>query len=172
VTLVRVLQKLLMSVVVFASTLALVGVGLMAATAWANRRYDVIDRLESPRNTAGWTSAGLTLDDASLLRLPGVAALPEVSELLAAMVERGVELDPRDGRVYGLLPIWHWCGDDPVRRHVARVDLARVLEFSRESENAAGRAAWDCTSVSEFGWNVSCYRGYERWLADCNMSEE
>ena len=36
-----------------------------------------------------------------------------------AATASGVELAP-DGRVYGLVRIHHWCGNDPVQTHIAR----------------------------------------------------
>jgi len=136
-------------------------------------RVDLIASLASPRKVRGWTASGLVLDDGEVESLPDIELLPERSTFLERILERGVEVDPDDGRVYGLIPIHHWCGNDPVGRHIARVDVARVLEFTGEGGGSGnsipetGRS--DCGSASEWawtelGWDVSCHFLYERWL--------
>ena len=59
-----------------------------------------------------------------------------------------------DGRVYGLVPIWHWCGCDPVGSHLVKVDLSRMLRFL-ENEEASNAGA----QYSEHGWD---FRSFHR----------
>jgi hypothetical protein len=134
---------------------------LALSAASCSMRSDVIERPDAPESVAGYAAHGLTLADGRVIALPDMATLPASSPVLEPMIERGVDVGP-DGRVYGLLPIWHGWGNDPIRRHLARVDVARVLEFAHG--RASSGTAFDCAPVSEHGWNVSCWYAYERWL--------
>src|SRR5580765_8080734 len=87
-----------------------------------------IDTLKSPIQVVGWSAQGLRLADSRLIQLPGFCELPVISDALTEATGRGVEVSP-DGRVFGLVRIHHWCGNDPVRVHVVRVDLADLLTF-------------------------------------------
>src|SRR5262245_13928214 len=92
-----------------------------------------VEVLHSPTLVTGWSEDGLRLADGRILQLPGFRKLPRESAALTEATKRGVEI-ASDGRVYGLVRIWHWCGNDPVREHIARVDLADMLMFLRQGE--------------------------------------
>src|SRR4051812_5572193 len=72
----------------------------------ATRGKRIIETLESPVGVTGWSRAGLTLADGRTQPLPGIISLPDRSMALSAATKAGVEI-ARDGRVYGLVPIWH-----------------------------------------------------------------
>jgi hypothetical protein len=114
--------------------------GLVAALAIvlalvnALRGTRIIETLNSPVKVTGWTPSGLSLADGRTLPLPGMKSLPAKSEALDAATRSGVEVG-RDGRVYGLVRIGHFCGNDPVREHVTRVDLGFMLEYLHEGES-------------------------------------
>lgn len=95
----------------------------------------IVQELDEPAKVEGWSAAGLRLADGRTVQLPGFSALPEDSEALRRATEHGVEVGA-DGRVTGLVDVRHWCGNDPVREHIARVDLAYLLMYTHEGEYA------------------------------------
>lgn len=139
----------------------------LAVRACQSRR---IEELRSPVAVTGWSRAGLLLADGRTVGLPGIRALPNASAGLSQAVRRGVELGP-DGRVVALVRVHHWCGNDPVRVHVARVDLAYLLLFVGEAE-AAGPLAPELRGrmaekpggrFSAWGWEVGEYLQFRGW---------
>ena len=126
----------------------------------------VVEELRSPVAVAGWSETGLHLDDGRTVLLPGIRLTPEVSTALAEATGRGVELGA-DGRVYSLIRVHHWCGNDPVREHIARVDLARLLTYL--SPAAAGLTPDVDLMVkpggrfTAYGWNVSEFYEFQGW---------
>jgi hypothetical protein len=123
----------------------------------------IVDVLHEPIAVNGWNERGLVLKNGRTLALPGITELPAKSAMLPHLLSSGVELDSQ-GRVFGLIRVHHWCGCDPVRKHIARVDIARVLEFVEEvgpRGRARGARFEDlCDSVGKYGWNVSCYYAF------------
>jgi hypothetical protein len=97
---------------------------------------DIIETLESPVAVITWGTTGLVLADGSTVPLPGIDALPAESDVLTQTTARGVEITP-DGRVIGLVRIHHWCGNDPVREHLIRVDIADLLAYRQYTEAGA-----------------------------------
>lgn len=122
--------------------------------------YDVIDTLNAPQHVVAVSEDGLLVANGSLVRLIGVSQVPHDSEVLQAMIERGVEVDRHDGRVYGLLSVWPRCGMNPVRVRITRVDIAHVLEFVADTSDEGGARKADATN----GWSEATYGWYERWL--------
>ena len=127
---------------------------------------DRVETLENPLSVLSWNKAGLELSDGRLVPLPGVRELPAESLVLAEATRRGVEIDP-NGRVIGLVQVHHWCGSDPVRRHVARVDVAHLLMFFGENHYELPTILADHrrteASFSEWGWNVSQFVHFQGW---------
>ena len=130
---------------------------------------DRIDTLNNAQIVIGWSADGLLLSDGSDVQLPGCTKLPEESEALREAIREGIERTG-DGRIIGLMRIHHWCGSDPVRNHVARVDLAHLLiflgegEFTRPTQNGGLEGSRDECGFSRAGWNVSDFFEYEQWL--------
>jgi hypothetical protein len=110
----------------------------------------------------GSTVAGLQLADGRLVKLPGVRSLPEYSTALYEVARRGVEIDA-EGRVWGLVRVHHWCGNDPIGEHIARVDVARFLIYLDDAIQDSRIVERDIASTRgsfrSFGWNVSEYHG-------------
>jgi len=126
---------------------------------------DKVDELQAAVAVDGWSEDGLSLADGRTIMLPGLTSLPQESVALEAATQRGVEIG-QDGRVYGLVKIHHWCGNDPVRNHIAKVDLAHMLMFLGEGEPKSALAEtmfgnWETGDFSEWGWNVSDYDMFE-----------
>jgi len=135
--------------------------GVAEIPSFCRSRADVIDSLRSPVPIVSWTREGFVTETGLIIPLPGIASLPEHSPILDEIRLRGVEIDPNDQRVYGLLPIFHWCGNDPIGKHIARVDVAFLLEYVDRNASFEG---FGCDSATGWGWNVSCFYGYEAWL--------
>lgn len=107
----------------------LMGTGFVAWGFWKGRA-EIIERLNNPQEVTGWNSQGLQLADGRTVALPGIGELPAKSVTLSFAVKHGVEL--QGDRVYTLLEIYHWCGNDPVRKHWVRADLAHALRHTQE----------------------------------------
>ena len=96
-------------------------------------RTQIIESLNNPVSVQGWDKGAIILADGRRIALPDLSTLPESSEALAAATERGVEID-QHGQLYGLVDILHRCVHDPIRRHIARVNISRMLVFLGEGE--------------------------------------
>ncbi|HUG93074.1 MAG TPA: hypothetical protein VML55_19695 [Planctomycetaceae bacterium] len=126
---------------------------------------DIVEELENPVAVLSWSERGLHVADGRVVSLPGFESLPTESEALAEATREGVSVDT-SGNVFGLVRVHHWCGNDPVRKHVARVNLASLLQFLSESYGDSPSGSIPPTEESRFsraGWNVSEYYQFERW---------
>jgi hypothetical protein len=100
--------------------------------------------------------------------LPGISNLPATSDAIAESTKRGVEMGT-DGRVYGLVRIHHWCGNDPVREHITRVDISEMLLFLRVGEPVLKLLPEEQGleqpggTFSRFGWTVDEFMEFEFW---------
>jgi hypothetical protein len=127
-----------------------------------------IDSLQNPVAVTGWSPDGLRLADGRTVQLPGLRSLPTASEALAEATKRGVEIRS-NGRVWGLVSVHHWCGNDAVREHLARVDLSDMLTFLHLGEPAAPVHDMEYTAeepggrFTEYGWNVSEFFMFQSW---------
>ena len=81
----------------------------------------IIDELRAPVAVEGWSDPRLLLADGRTVSLPGLPVLPGPSPVFLEAIKRGVEVR-KDGRVYALIRIHHWCGNEGIREHVAKVD--------------------------------------------------
>lgn len=130
----------------------------------------MVESLQSPVEVTHWSEGGLVLADGRSVQLPGFRRLPVQSAALSEITKRGVEISS-DGRIYGLAQIHHWCGNDPVTEHIARVDIANVLTFLREGEMMKPPRVksfdpdGDDRRFSEHGWDVGSYYSF------CTMEE-
>jgi hypothetical protein len=129
------------------------------------RESRVVETLAHPVKIEGWTESGLLPEGGGELPLPGLRALPMRSASLAEATARGVEKS--GGRVYGLVRVNHWDPDDPIREHVARVDLSRLLQFLAEGESSEevprGLRKKGGTFTAA-GWRVEEFDMFQVWL--------
>jgi hypothetical protein len=102
-----------------------------------NRR--IVDRLNNPQVVTGWTIDSLILSDGSTLRLNDVTSIISNSSVLNEILLNGVEISR--GRVWGLIQIHHWCGNDPVGYHIARIDIQDALLLAGQAQTANPAAA-------------------------------
>jgi hypothetical protein len=126
----------------------------------------VIEELRSPIAVAYWSEKGLHLTDGRTVNLPGVQGLPRQSEALAEATRRGVEVGS-DGRIHALVRVHHWCGNDRVREHIARVDLARLLLFVGDGPARFtpefGISVKPGGTFSPAGWDVGEFQEFRLW---------
>lgn len=148
--------------------LVLLGPQLIFAVG-CNQKRDVVESLRSPIHIKGWTQAGLLLEDGRLLVVPEVNLLPTSSLALKEATRGGVEVI--GGRIYCLVQVHHWCGNDPIRKHIARLDLSNFLTFlgvgqvseaSREKRESEGLAP-EGGSFSDAGWRAEEYFAFKSW---------
>ena len=133
---------------------------------------DIIEKLDDPVDVEGWSAEGLQLANGRTVQLPGFSALPEECEALKVATERGVEISD-DGRLIGLVDLWHWCGNDPVRNHIVRVDLAYLLMYVQEGEYAATPVEPEFSlpvehrsNFTEYGWDTGTYYSYQQFAGE------
>jgi hypothetical protein len=129
-----------------------------------------IERLRAPVQVDGWTAEGLKLADGRVVQLPGFTKLPVKSEALTAATKHGIEINP-NGRVYALVRLWHWCGNDPVRYDLRRLDLAMLVAFVGEGESGITVPARYARKeyrgkFSEHGWSITNFVAMKSFLRE------
>ena len=159
----------------------LLSIGLLfalVAAAWKQIDYymltgsffpiEKIETLTNPVQVTGWTTNGLQLTNGQTAKIPGMTELPVESAALTEATKRGVQIDA-DGRMWALVQIHHWCGNDPVRNHIAKVDLSEFLTFLQEGKPEHAIPAPELlpttsgSKFSEFGWQVGEWYQFDAW---------
>jgi hypothetical protein len=84
-----------------------------------------MERLHSPKDVASIEADAIVTTDGTRVALPNAALIRERPILAKDILERGIEVFP-NGEIIGLFRIDHWYGNDPVRFHLARVNLASL----------------------------------------------
>jgi hypothetical protein len=127
-----------------------------------------IESLQNPVVVRGWASDGIILADGRTFQIPGFTELPEESAALTAAISRGVEIG-KNGEVTGLMRIHHWCGNDPVREHIVRIDLSDLMMFLNLGKTTVPIPESEFTihenaeKFSDYGWNVSEFYHFRMW---------
>lgn len=122
-----------------------------------------VDKLDHPVSVTGWDGDGLVLSDGRHVLPKGMEKLPKDSATLQIATSRGVEV-AMDGRIFGLLELWHWCGNDPVKYDLQKIDLAQLLAYHQEGQSYlkpfshADHSFVESGGGDEHGWSVSRYR--------------
>jgi len=139
-----------------------------------------IASLQAPVAVRDWTTEGLLLKDGRKLPVPGLRSLPRESDALAEISVRGIEIGT-NGRIYGLVKVHHWCGNDPVRDHIAKVDVSEMLLFLRVGEPLEPIAGSELETYavgtaggrfSQHGWDVSEYAQFRGWLGIRDVADD
>lgn len=154
------------------------GLALIAPAVWPRiafymltGRFAPIQKIETllnPIAVTTWSPEGLHLADGRTVQIPGLRALSTNSPALAEATKRGVEVHA-DGRIWGLVRVHHWCGNDPVRKHIARVDLADMLMYLRVGEPIATVPEAEFLvrspggTFSEWGWRMGEFLQFQEW---------
>jgi hypothetical protein len=130
---------------------------------------EIVDSLHEPVAVKRWDERGLVLANGRRMQLPGFRRLPRASDALAEVIRDGVEVDSK-GRVFGLVRVWHWCGNDRVVRHIQRINVSRLLIFRGEGDHVpvtTGRCYSGCESsrnaFSRNGMNVDELKSFNAW---------
>ena len=108
----------------------------------------IVDELKSPIVVTGFNDLGLQTSDGRTISLPGVANVIPPASVIKDVKEHGVEISS-DGTIFALVRVHHWCGNDPVRFHLARVDLSSVLLLLGQREQSG---------VTEYGIDPGLWR--------------
>jgi hypothetical protein len=124
----------------------------------------ITDSLADPQTVSSIRRDGLLLQSGRLVPLPWIREIPTGLPILEDAVSRGVEIDSK-GHVFGLVRIHHWCGNDPVRKHLARVDLSNMLiAWGAETTVPIPEYIFEerrRQRYTKHGWNISDYFGTE-----------
>ena len=114
------------------------------------------DKLVAPQQLVGWDRSGIQLANGTMVMPAGMSSLPASSKIIPAFTKEGVEID-KDGKVFGLIRIHHWCGNDPLRDDIRRIELAPVLAYYGEgtSKLKPNMKAREPFSESQYGWSIS-----------------
>lgn len=119
-----------------------------------------VEVLQAPRMVRQITAEGLLLENGSLVKIPYVQNIPTDLPVLVAATQRGVEID-KDGQVIGLIKVWHWCGNDPIRSHVGRIELTGLLLFAGATPTEAALTnvvpVAQKVDLEKWGLNISQY---------------
>jgi hypothetical protein len=86
----------------------------------------IVETVKTPAQIRSVTENGLLTADGKLLVVPGITNLHISDSIKKDIIEHGVEIAP-DGSFYALVRVHHWCGNDPVVFHLARVNLSSLL---------------------------------------------
>ncbi len=89
----------------------------------------VIEKLNNPLYVVGISKDGLQTNDGKIVRIKYVSELPLNSKIIEHAVENGIEID-KDENVFGLLQVHHRCGNDPVRYHLAKINLTGLVLYT------------------------------------------
>lgn len=125
----------------------------------------IVEKLNNPVEVSGWDDDGLVTDNGQHIPIPNIRKLPKTSLELSMVVAKGIEKS--DGRIIGLVRVWHWCGNDSVGEHIVRVDIGHILEYLSigEFETPINPPHWPI-SAGQFdthGWRVGDYYRFKDW---------
>lgn len=131
-------------------------------------RTKIIETLDRPARVVSFDASSLTLSSARTVPVPDILSLPaSPGPFFQAATAQGVEVTST-GRIIGLIRVHRWCGNDPVREHVARVDLARLLIFTGEAAPSKGLSP-ESSEVTRGrvlrgpGMSASDYYNFQTW---------
>ena len=128
------------------------------------------ETLQNPVGVIGWNTNSLRLSDGRIIQIPGLRSLPTESPALTETTKRGVEIET-NGQVLCLIQIHHWCGNDPVKNHVAKVNLSDLMVFLKVGEPTGPVPEKDSLvrtpggNFSEWGWRIEEFLQFQTWQA-------
>lgn len=94
-------------------------------------RHSQVETLQPKMIVRSWNGTGLLLEDGRRVLPKGMTTLPIRSDALTAITKRGVQVDA-DGQVFGLLSLFHTCGNDPVGYDLRKINVAHFLLYHGE----------------------------------------
>lgn len=90
-----------------------------------------IETLKNPLQVQKITKTSIILENGESVKIKYISEIPVGLKVLNDAVNKGVEID-EEGNVFGLLKIHHWCGNDPIRYHLAKIQLSSLILASGE----------------------------------------
>lgn len=93
----------------------------------------ITESLASPRKISSIEENFLRTSEGTVIRLRGAGFIRECPPVSADIFKHGVEVNA-SGEMFGLVRVHHWCGNDPVRYHLARVSLISLVAFLEEGQ--------------------------------------
>jgi hypothetical protein len=117
----------------------------------------IVEELRDPVPVERVEAEGPLLADGTRWRWPQEPLAQAHTALVERFLEHGIEVSS-EGRAIGLIRIHHWCGNDPIGQHVARVDLSDLLAYM-----AAHPERSPVGMFTTHGWNVSQWYSFEKW---------
>ncbi len=154
---------------------ALFGLYVFANMMMIGRPFPVrqVDSLEHPIDVRSWDTEGLTLATGQRVPLPLGEGLPIPSLALAAATSHGIELDDK-GEAFGLVQVHHWCGNDPVKFQLAKVNLRHFTAYVAGLERAHSMKLARFTEGMEWpkaeafifgrhGWRIDWFHDFVSW---------
>jgi hypothetical protein len=126
---------------------------------------NVVESLRDPVWVKGWTRTALILQDGREVVLLERGDLRAFSVELAEVTGAGVEIS--DGDVIGMVRVHHWCGNDPVRGHDARISVPDLLRYLSTKSPARLSDGESPVMVRRFssraGWDVDSFHSFRDW---------
>ena len=91
-----------------------------------NKNKEIKEELNSPAEVLEVTSTGFKLSDGRLILPKFIEKIPKDSQAVRDAIKYGIEIDEH-GQCFGLIKVHHWCGNDPVSQHLARINLSFLI---------------------------------------------
>jgi hypothetical protein len=85
-----------------------------------------IDHLRNPQRVLSIENTALILEGQSRINIPHILQIPRSNAVFKAAISHGVEVC-ETGRVYGLIKMHHYCGNDPMRYDRRKVNLTELI---------------------------------------------
>ncbi len=130
---------------------------------------ETVQNMEQVQSVAGNV---IRLGSGSDICLERLSYIP-TNKLISAVLGRGLRLD--NGKIVGLVRIHHWCGNDPIRYDVRRVDFELLCvyvdrqcvtncSFVSSRDTNTGTTSDTSIHVTKHGWR---YDEYVKFLSFC-----
>lgn len=134
--------------------------------------YDIAS-LRHPQRVLSWDSTGLVAARSGRISLPVSSISRFPPGAIDAVTARGIEADST-GKVYALVQIHRWCGNDALQHQVVRVELHRFVAYlTMLAEARSTRRLIPSTDelwarpssrmFNQFGWRAEVYADFKYW---------
>lgn len=91
-----------------------------------HKNKEIIEELNSPAEVLEVTSTGFKLSDGRVILPKFIEKIPKDSQAVSDAIKYGIEIDEH-GQCFGLIKVHHWCGNDSVKLHLARINLSCLI---------------------------------------------
>jgi hypothetical protein len=149
-----------------------IGIGFVLSLLPITRQH--IDELDNPKTVSQIYPHGILLQDRTFVELPNITEIPVKSSVFQAALKQGIEMN-QDGNVYGILKLWHSCGNDPIRLDLRKVNLSDLAAFLHpngatekyyvELDTQDDNVLEHFNYYSSHGWHYGTYLLFKRIIA-------